>query len=280
MLADFGTVDRDGFMLEWVREGHGLPVMVLGVSSFYRRYFPQSLREHFEIVFCDLRPSAPTPDGFDITAITRDTFSDDVEAVRRAVGFERPVVAGQSVHGAIALEYARRYPDSVRGVAAVAAVPPAGSGEGLESAEDFFQRDASRERLAAHARNKAERRVPATVETAQDFIDLYVSDDAMGWYDFTFDCSPLWEGIDVNLPLIDRLYGPEGFGGYQVDALDVPVFLALGRYDYLVPFYLWDQPKTLLSSLRYRLYDKSGHHPPYEQPDEFAADLVEWARSL
>jgi len=27
------------------------------------------------------------------------------------------------------------------------------------------------------------------VETAQDFIDQYVSDDAMGWYDFTFDCS-------------------------------------------------------------------------------------------
>jgi pimeloyl-ACP methyl ester carboxylesterase len=33
-------------------------------------------------------------------------------------------------------------------------------------------------------------------------------------------------------------------------------------------------------SLRYRLYQKSGHHPSYEQPDEFTTDLVEWARSL
>jgi len=280
MVADFGTVDRDGFMLEWVREGHGLPMIVLGASRLYPRYFPQSLREHFEIVFCDLRQWVPTPDGFDVTAITRDTFSDDVEAVRQAVGFDRPLVAGQSQHGAIALEYARRYPNSVRGVVAVAAVPPAGSGEGLESAEDFFQRDAHPERLAAHARNKAERRVPATVETSQDFIDAYVSNDAMGWYDFTFDCSPLWEGTNVNPSVMGQLFEPEGLGGYEVEALDVPVFLALGRYDYGIPFYLWDQPKTKLSSLRYRLYEKSGHHPPYEQPDEFATDLVEWARSL
>lgn len=277
---DFGTVDREGFMLEWVREGHGLPMMVLGASRFYPRYFPKSLREHFEIVFCDLRQWVPTPDGFDITAITRDTFSDDVEAVRQAVGFDRPVVAGQSQHGAIALEYARRYPGSVRGVVAVAAVPPVGSGEGLESAEDFCRRDAHPERLAAHARNMAARRLPATVETSQDFIDQYVFNDAVNWYDFTFDCSPLWEGTYVNPSVMGQLFEPEGLGGYQVEALDVPVFLALGRYDYGIPFYLWDQPKTKLSSLRYRLYERSGHHPPYEQPDEFTADLVEWARSL
>ena len=27
----------------------------MGSSRFYPRYFPQSLRDHFEIVFCDLR---------------------------------------------------------------------------------------------------------------------------------------------------------------------------------------------------------------------------------
>jgi proline iminopeptidase len=275
-----GTVDRDGFKLEWVREGHGLPMMALGASRFYARYFPQSLREHFEIVFCDLRQWVRTPDGFDITAINRDTFSDDVEAVRQAVGFDRPIVAGQSQHGGIALEYARRYPGSVRGVVAVAAVPPLGSGEGLESREDFCRRDADPERLAAHARNMATRRVPASVETSQDFIDQYVSNDAVNWYDFTFDCSPLWEGIYVNPSVMGQLFEPEGLGGYQLDALELPVFLALGRYDYGIPFYLWDQPKTKLSSLHYKLYEKSGHHPPYEQPEEFTADLVEWARSL
>jgi pimeloyl-ACP methyl ester carboxylesterase len=77
-----------------------------------------------------------------------------------------------------------------------------------------------------------------------------------------------------------QVFAPEAFGGYQVRALDVPVFLVLGRYDYGIPYYVWDEPKKSFSNLRYKLYDKSGHHPPYEQPDEFAADVVEWAKSL
>jgi hypothetical protein len=44
-------------------------------------------------------------------------------------------------------------------------------------------------------------------------------------------------------------------------------------------FYLWDEPKKRLSNLRDVLYQKSGHHAPYEQPAEFSADLVEWANS-
>ena len=62
-MANRGTVERDGFELEWVREGSGIPLMVLGACRFYPRYFPQSLRDHFEIVFCDLRQWVPTPGG-------------------------------------------------------------------------------------------------------------------------------------------------------------------------------------------------------------------------
>lgn len=277
-MADTGTVDRDGFQLEWVREGHGLPMMVLGARRFYPRYFPQSLREHFEMVFCDLRQWAPTPDGFDVTTITLDTFSEDVDAVRQAVGFERPIVAGQSQHGAIALEYARHSPESVRGVVAVAPNAPADSGNGLEPPEDFFQRDSDADRLAAHERYQAQR--PASVATSQDFVDNYLANTALFWYDYTADSSSLWEGSEVNLEVLDRLFKPDTLGGFQIDALDVPVFLALGRYDYAIPFYLWDEPKKRFSNLRYKLYDKSAHQPPYEQPDEFAADLLHWAKGL
>jgi pimeloyl-ACP methyl ester carboxylesterase len=58
------------------------------------------------------------------------------------------------------------------------------------------------------------------------------------------------------------------------------VFLAVGRYDYFTPSYTWDEEKKHLARLRYKLYDKSGHHTPYEQPDEFTDDVVEWAKGL
>jgi proline iminopeptidase len=277
-MAERGTVDRDGFELEWIREGRGTPLMVLGAHRFYSRYFPESLRDHFEMVFCDLRQWVPTPDGFDVTTITRDTFSEDIDALRKAAGFDRPIVAGQSQHGALALEYAQRFAQHVRGVAAIAPVPPSRSEEWFEARDDFFRRDADADRLAAHERNQADR--PAAAETAQDFIDAYVADSARCWYDPTFDCSELWEGVDVNLQVMSQVFAPAVLGGYTVEESAIPVFLALGRYDYLVPYDAWDDAMQRLANVCVKLYGRSAHQPPYEEPEEFSNDLVEWAATL
>lgn len=47
------------------------------------------------------------------------TLTDDLLAVATALGLDRPVVAGQSFGGNVALELGRRTPDAVRGVVAV-----------------------------------------------------------------------------------------------------------------------------------------------------------------
>lgn len=49
-MPDQGVVERDGFKLEWVREGAGLPMLVVGAQRYYRRVFPPSLRRHIEMV--------------------------------------------------------------------------------------------------------------------------------------------------------------------------------------------------------------------------------------
>ena len=255
-------------------------MMVLGSHRFYRRYFPQQMREHFEIAFCDLRQWVQAPAGFDISAITLDTITDDVDALREAAGFDRAIVAGPSQHGAIALAYARRVPEHARGVAAITPFPPAGTRDGLEPRDDFFVRDATPERLSVHERNLATRRVPEAVITAQDFMDDYSARAAKAWFDPSFDDAPLWEGVLLNLAVMNQVFSKAVLGGYTIDGLEVPVFLALGRYDYIFPAYWWDQPRTQLRNLCYRLYERSAHQPPYEQPDEFVADLVDWAASL
>jgi hypothetical protein len=113
--------------------------------------------------------------------------------------------------------------------------------DGLESSAEFFERDASAERRAAHERNLTTRRVPTSIETSQDFIDAYVVGDAEGWYDYDFDCSELWHDVEVNVAAIDHIGQSNMFGGYQLEALDVPVLLALGRNDYRTPYYSWEQ---------------------------------------
>ena len=99
-------------------------MLVLGSPAFYVRALPQALRDHLELVFVELRHFVPVEDGFDVSTIDFDLYADDIDALRQAAGIERAVVLGTSIHGAIAREYAARYPETVRGIVDLGSSPP------------------------------------------------------------------------------------------------------------------------------------------------------------
>jgi pimeloyl-ACP methyl ester carboxylesterase len=69
------------------------------------------------------------------------TVADDLHALIAALGFERPVVAGQSWGGNVVLELAARHPDAVTGIVCV-------DGGWLEPSRSFRDWDACRAALA------------------------------------------------------------------------------------------------------------------------------------
>jgi proline iminopeptidase len=273
-----GRVDRDGFSLDFVREGSGIPMLVIGSPTYYRRAFPNDLRRHFDVVFGNLRFFVPAPDGFDVTSLTRETYSDDIEAIRKAAELPPAIVVGHSIAGLVALEYARRHPDSVRGVALVA-TPPVGSNALPQAIASFFDQDADAHRRAAHERNLSSRRLPAALRSGEDLVDHYIANGALYWRDPTFDARPLWEGTEFDFDVINHLNGTL-YGEYHLEPPGVPVFVGLGRYDYVVPYPLWDEPRGRIPTLHVELFDESGHTPQYEEPQRFTAALTTWASSL
>lgn len=58
----------------------------------------------------------------------------------------------------------------------------------------------------------------------------------------------------------------------------MPVFLALGRYDYWNPPYLWNAVRMLFSDLTIKVFEKSGHTPQLEQPKDFNRELLNWLK--
>ncbi|MEO5964561.1 MAG: alpha/beta fold hydrolase [Candidatus Limnocylindrales bacterium] len=95
-------------------------------------------REH-AVATVDLRGHGRSskPDGpYDMA-----TVADDVAAVIGALGWDRPVVAGQSWGGNVVLELAHRHPDVVRGIVCV-------DGGWLEPCAAFPSWEACRDRLA------------------------------------------------------------------------------------------------------------------------------------
>ena len=64
-----------------------------------------------------------------------------------------------------------------------------------------------------------------------------------------------------------------------LEAFDRPVFLALGRYDFVMgPPSMWDPIRPKFRDLTVRVFEQSGHTPQYEEPALFDAELLRWMK--
>ncbi len=270
-------IERDGFQLRCRIEGNGPPALVIGSSVYYPRSFSQNLRSHLKLVFIDWRGFAEGPaDG-----VTFDALLDDVEQVRRQLGLQTCIVIGHSAHALLALEYAKKYPQHTSHVVMIGISPNLGPGNAALAARNW-QESVWPERKAAL--EERIRRMPeaelAKLSPAGRFVAWYVRRDPEAWYDYTFDSSNLWEGVVPNMPLFDYLYGVALRDldiAAGLESFKKPVFLALGRYDFIVaPPSAWDPIRAKFHDLTLRVFERSGHSPQYEEAALFDEELLRW----
>jgi proline iminopeptidase len=279
-----GTVEVEGARLGYRIDGAGQPCLVVGSSIYYPRVFSQALSEQLQMVFVDLRHFGASDPSFSPDRISSDTYPEDIERVRESLGLGDVVVIGHSIHGTIALEYARRYPDHVLGVVAIAS-PPHRSDEAPSPAERFWEAEGSTERKDIYARQQAELtpEVAAALSPGELYVRNYVASGAKIWFDPTYDGTWLWEGTVLDAPVFARVAG-ELMTPYDLaqgpGEITVPVLVALGRYDYWIPYTLWEEHRHKLPRHTYAVFERSGHTPPLEEPERFNETLLAWIRDL
>ena len=281
--TDTGSIAAGQFRLRYRIEGTGTPTMVIGSSVYYPRAFSQSLRTQLRMVFLDHRGFAPSPGPVETIAFALDTLLDDFERARQELGLGRIVVIGHSGHAFMALEYAKKYPENVSHVIMIGIAPSLSSAM-TQARDQYWQEFASSERKAIMEENL--QRLPdeqlAELPPGEAFIKGYIRDAPRIWYDPHFDCSPLWVGVDVNMDMIDHVWG-HIFRDIDItqglDTFDRPVFLALGRYDFLVaPPSTWDPIRPKFRNLTVRVFEQSGHTPQYEEPALFDEEILRWMK--
>jgi proline iminopeptidase len=217
----------------------------------------------------------------DTTAFALDTLLDDVERARDELGLGRIAVVGHSGNSFMALEYAKRYPENVSHVIMIGIAPDLGAAN-TQAMEQNWQEFASQQRKAVMEENL--QRIPdeqlAALPPGQGFIRGYIRDAPRIWYDPHFDSSPLWEGVQINVDMFNHVWGRIFVDidiTQQLDSFDRPVFLALGRYDFLVaPPSSWDPIRPMFRDLTVRVFEESGHTPQYEEAALFDAELLRW----
>lgn len=277
-----GVIEVDGIKLPYFIEGKGIPCVIAGDARLTAGALSKELRKHFRFIVTDFRMNVPSDKSVEIDKITMDTFLDDVEQVRRSLNFDKVCVLGHSISGILALEYARKYPQHTSAVI-MHGTPPYWNARAIKMGNEYWESHASEERKMILER-KWEKVTEDTLDSlsaGQADILRYITNGPKYWYEPTYDCSWLLEGIYWNAEVWNQLLDVI-MAEYDIakgEQITTPVFLALGRYDYVCPYYLWDDVKDKLPNLSYNLFEKSGHYPMLEEQALFDKKLIAWIKS-
>ncbi len=277
-----GAIRSGPFELSYSVEGQGTPALVIGSAVYYPWTFSERLRQSLRLFFVDHRGFAHSSQEMAPDDYSLDVVLDDIDLARRHFGLDRVVIIGHSGHGFMALEYAKRYPRHVSHVVLIGMAP--NHSEALDAArERHWQEAVCPERKAKQEQDLA--LLPGEIAAAPDrrFITFCIRLGARSWYDHSFDATGLWQGVHVNMPVFDHLWG-EAFRDIDIakglERLDRPVLLALGRFDYLVaPAFTWEPYRSSFRDLTMRIFDRSSHTPQWEESDLFDAELLQWLSS-
>jgi proline iminopeptidase len=276
-----GVVSVEGAELHYVIEGKGTPCIGLGHSESQRRILSRELRKHFKWVFMDLRHDARSNSSMEISKITLDTYLDDIDKIRRTLGLDKIAVFGHSIHSYLALEYARKYPENTTHVIMTGSTPYRVT---AEAADEFWGSDASDERKMILEQNwgKISEDELSRMSPKERTVKTYMAMTPKIFYDPRYDLSWIYEVVESNRDVSNHLFQII-FKDYDIakrhGRVETPVFLAIGRYDYLWPYFTWDERKDVLPNLSYNLFEKSGHFPMVEERGSFDKKLVEWIKS-
>ena len=264
------SVIVDGVELNYTVRGQGSWCLVpcaVGVAHY--ELLTAGLTDRFTIVCLDMRASGRS--GGQASELTLDLLARDFEAVRRHVGAERWAVLGYSIAGAVAIEYGRRCPDTVSHVIA-AGTPPNGDMAGMVKAGmAYAEHQASDERKRLFAENMA--RLPPGTDPRQ----AVPAQTPLRFFDARFDVTPLYAVAEVKPLFFAQLMGPLT-AAWDVTAgeLRVPLLVAHGKHDYVVPHTMWADVLPRLPSASFVLFERSGHQPFFEEPERFGQVMSEW----
>jgi proline iminopeptidase len=265
-------VSVEGATLNCVTRGRGPVCLVLSSIGTrpYELQMPRALDEHLTLAFVDIRASGRSTG--DAAGLTFDVAAADLAAVRAALGAPRVVVLGHSILGMLAVEYARRRPDSVSH-AIIVGTPPRGDMKAVVAASTaYFQAHASDERKRLLQENLS-KLPPGTPPSQAVFAQT-----PLRFFDPRFDAPPLFAGAETRPEILMHLLGTLA-PAWDVTAgapLRTPLLVAHGRHDYTVPCPLWDDVLPRLPTATLALFERSGHQPFAEEPERFTAVLTDW----
>ena len=273
-----GEIEVDGSKLNYVMEGEGKPCLVIGSSIYYPRTFSDDLRAHLQLYFVDMKWFAEAYVAEDLDQVTLETIVQDVEQIRGALGLEMPLIMGHSIHGTIATEYVKKFGHQVSGLIVIGSPAEWGNATYNEKAAKLWA-SASPKRKRIQEENWGKVKELDRLTGQEEAAARYNNMSPQYWYNPEYDAGWLWAEMTVHSEVTKHLF-TRVFHEYNMfdppRAITVPMFVGLGKYDYVIPHTLWRTTYESIPDFKLILFEKSGHTPQLEESQLFDKELMDW----
>jgi proline iminopeptidase len=275
-------------------EGRGTPLVLInggpgGTHHGFHPWFSRA-KDFARVVYydqrgCGLSDYRPGPNGY-----TVEQAVDDLEALRKALGYERWVVLGYSYGGFLAQYYATRYPESLSGMILLGALPGMWVKMKPTRQNDFISAEEKARINEVYAKIGAlaeERKWAPDKAMALRVYNAHLNGDwkrqryyrsfaeecaRRALYEWNFDMVNNFRGISSSLGKVDLTGAFEG--------CPIPTLILEGRWDLT-----WntDKPEILAANhpgAKMVLFEKAGHGIYDEETDRFFGVLRDFLTGL
>jgi proline iminopeptidase len=249
--------------------GPGTPLVIAnGGPGFDHLYLHSSpawdkLAERRPVVFYDQRGNGRSGALAAGQSCTLADQIDDLEALRAHLGYERMDLLGHSWGGYLAMAYAARHPERIDHLVICDSAAPKWS-DTVFLFNDIFPEGIERQNaleFASQLGDKAASQASIREYLAMLFYSPEKRDRFLAAADSYVYNKEVNERVNADLARFDL--GPE------LPKFHFPTLVITGRYDInAAPVGAWRIHKAIPGS-RFAVFERSGHMPFYEEPEEF-----------
>jgi proline iminopeptidase len=251
--------------------GEGDPIIVIhggpGLDHSYLQPGLDALAIRNTLVYYDQRGTGRSVAALDSTAINLNVFVEDIDRLRQALGYDRVSVLAHSWGSLLAIEYAARHPEAVRGLVLMSPVEPGSRfREQLETRQRAARTAEDSTELATLTRLEGfEARDPSTLSQWYRvmFRQTLRERDRIGELELELAESTAKNGPDV-AQLIGTSIGEVDWWD-RLSSIQVPTLVLHGTYD-VIP-YAMSQALAAAFPVGRVVVLESGHFPYLEARD-------------
>jgi proline iminopeptidase len=270
----------NGSEIWYETEGTGKPVLLIpggpGNSHTYFHPWFSDLAENYKVIYFDAFGRGKSDRAKDSTEYTFNRDVEDIELLRKALGYKKWIIIGHSYGGMVAQDYALKYPGSIEKLVL---------SNSLYSGEMWQENDNSsnyeiRNQYPEVWQKVMELRDEGKTSSSQEHVEAYsVPSGLLYFYDASNAYKVGRDSLSMNTDVYYQIAGKDADFLISGDIgkldfrdklkdLKMPMLILQGRFDRISIPRFAIKYKSYAPHAEFVMFERSGHDPFIEEPDK------------